>query len=263
MRDAMEPHLIVFDLVHGAWRAKGILLPHDVPVGLAAVCGPPHNKLLGARPLRFGEDEPQMVQRLRAIKHELDDLLARLMQWRLPAPHGSQHWHPATVGGILRNEDYAGTASGNRDYRVEPQRWRSERAAALRLRAQTRRPREDWIAIDIPPIIARELCERVHTLRPLRQAQAPRNNTQHAYLLRTRVSCAVCGWACSGRPRGPYAYYLCNGKRSLVSSGRSWRCPVRSVRADRRDAWVWGDICPVLSTPTIITEALRRASAGE
>jgi hypothetical protein len=78
MRDVIEPYLIVFDLVHGAWRAKGILLPHDFPVRLASVCGPPHDKLLGARLLRFGEDEPQMVQRLGTIKHEPDDLLARL-----------------------------------------------------------------------------------------------------------------------------------------------------------------------------------------
>lgn len=218
--------------------------------------------------LRLEETEAQVVRQMFTWYAEeglsLYGVAARLMQLRIPAPHGGHRWHPATVGGILRNEDYAGTAYGNRDHMVEPQRWRSERAAALRICAQTRRrPREDWIAIDIPPIIARELFERVQALRPLRQAQSPRNNTQHEYLLRTRVGCAVCGWACSGRPRGPYAYYLCNGKRSLVSSGRSWRCPVRSVRADRLDAWVWEDICQVLSTPGIIIEALRRARAGE
>jgi site-specific DNA recombinase len=218
--------------------------------------------------LRIEEPEAQGVRQMFTWYAEeglsIYGIAARLMQLRIPAPHGGQRWPPATVGGILRNEDYAGTAYGNRDHLVEPQRWRSERAAALRIRAQARRrPREDWIAIDIPPIIARELFARVQALRPLRQAQSPRNNTQHEYLLRTRVGCAVCGWAFSGRPRGPYAYYLCNGKRSLVSSGRPWRCPVRSVRADRLDAWVWEDICQVLSTPAIITEALRRASAGE
>jgi hypothetical protein len=50
---------------------------------------------------------------------------------------------------------------------------------------------------------------------------------------------------------------------SLLSSGRSWRCPVRSSRADRLDAWVWADSCQALSTPAIIPEALRRAKAGE
>src|SRR2546426_521187 len=217
--------------------------------------------------LRIEEPEAQVVRQMFTWYAEeglsIYGMAARLMQLRLPAPHGGQRWHPATVGGILRNEDYAGTAYGNRDHMVEPQRWRSERAAALRIRAQARRrPREDWIAIDIPPIIARERFARVQALRPLRQAQSPRNNTQHEYVLRTRVGCAVCGWGLSGRPRGPYAYYLCNGTRSLVSSGRPWRCPVRSVRADRLDAWVWEDICQVLSTPAIIPEALRRASAG-
>jgi hypothetical protein len=78
VRDAIERHLIVLDLVHGAWRAKSILLPHSLPVGLSAVCGPPHDELLGACLLRFGKDEPQTVQRVGAIKHEPDDLLARM-----------------------------------------------------------------------------------------------------------------------------------------------------------------------------------------
>jgi hypothetical protein len=160
--------------------------------------------------LRIEEMEAQVVRQMFTWYADeglrISGLAARLMPWRMPAPHGSPRWHPATVGGILRNEDHAGTASGNRDDAVEPQRWRSARAAALRLRAQTqRRPRADWMAIDLPPIIARERFERVHTLRPLRQAPAPRNNTQHASVLRPRVSCAVWGWAFSGRPRGPYA----------------------------------------------------------
>jgi hypothetical protein len=78
VRHTIERHLIIFDLVHGAWRAKGILLPHDLPVGLAAVGGPPHDELLGARLLGFGEDEPQLMQRLGAIKDEPDNLRARL-----------------------------------------------------------------------------------------------------------------------------------------------------------------------------------------
>jgi len=65
-------------------------------------------------------------------------IAARLMQLRIPAPHGGHRWHPVTVGGMLCNEDYTGAAYNNRDYEVEPQPWRSERAAALRIRAQIR-----------------------------------------------------------------------------------------------------------------------------
>jgi site-specific DNA recombinase len=45
-------------------------------------------------------------------------IAARLMALGIPTYHGGPHWHPATVGGMLRNAVYAGTAYGNRDYEV-------------------------------------------------------------------------------------------------------------------------------------------------
>ena len=35
------------------------------------------------------------------------------------------------------------------------------------------------------------------------------------------------------------------------------------MRTDRLDSWVWEDVCRVLSSPQIITEALRKAQAGD
>jgi site-specific DNA recombinase len=191
-------------------------------------------------------------------------IAARLMQLGIPTYHGGPHWHPATVGGMLRNEVYAGTAYGNRDYEVEPQRWRGGRSALERQRHHTRhRPREEWIAVEVPPIISRELFEEVQALRPLRQAQSRRNNTRHEYLLRARVSCTVCGLAAVGRPEGRHAYYICNGHQSRVQTGRNHCCSVRALRADRLDPLVWEDVSRLLSSPQIITEALRKAHAGE
>jgi site-specific DNA recombinase len=147
---------------------------------------------------------------------------------------------------------------------VEPQRWRGGRSAAERLRHHTRhRPREEWIPVEVPPIISRDLFERVQALRPLHQAQSPRNNTRHEYLLRARVSCAVCGLAASGRPEGKHAYYSCNGHLSRVQTGRAQCCTVRAIRVDRLDSLVWEDVSRLLSTPLLITEALRKAQAGE
>jgi site-specific DNA recombinase len=191
-------------------------------------------------------------------------IAARLMQYRIPTYHGGWHWAPATVGGMLRNEVYAGTAYGNRDYETEPHRWRGGRSAAERERHHTRRrSRGEWIAVEVPPIISRDLFGRVEALRPLRQAQSPRNNTRHEYLLRARVSCAGCGLAATGRRDGRHTYYVCNGRQSRVSSGRLQACPVRAIRTDCLDPLVWEDVCRLLSTPRVITEALRKAQAGE
>ena len=85
--------------------------------------------------------------------------------------------------------------------------------------------------VEVPPLISRELFERVQALRPLRQAASPRNNTRHAYLLRARVSCAGCGLAATGRRDGQHTYYVCNGRQSRVASGRLHACPVRGLVA--------------------------------
>jgi site-specific DNA recombinase len=191
-------------------------------------------------------------------------IAARLTQSGIPTSQGRNHWNPATVKGILSNEVYAGTTYGNRDYEVEPLRWRGGRSAAEGQRHHTmHRPRDQWIAIDVPPIVSREIFQQVQALRPLRQAEARRNNTRHDYLLRPRVSCAVCGLAASGRPRGHHAYYICNGHLSRVQTGRAQYCSVRAIRVDRLDPMVWADVCRLLSNPAIITEALRRANRGE
>jgi site-specific DNA recombinase len=191
-------------------------------------------------------------------------IAARLVQRQVPTYHGGWHWHPATVRGMLSNEVYAGMAYGNRDYEVEPRRWRGGRSAVERQRHHTRhRPREEWIAVEVPAIISRELFERVQALRPLRQAQARRNNTRYEYLLRARVSCAGCGLAAVGRPEGRHTYYVGNGHQSRGYTGRLQSCAVRSIRTDRLDPWVWNDVCRLLTTPQLITEALRKAHAGE
>jgi site-specific DNA recombinase len=218
--------------------------------------------------LRIEESEASVIRQMFSWYADeglsIHAIAARLVQRQVPTYHGRWHWQPATVRGMLSNEVYAGTAYGNRDYEVEPRRWRGGRSAAERQRHHTRhRPREEWIAVEVPAIISRELFERVQALRPLRQAQARRNNTRYEYLLRARVSCAGCGLAVVGRPEGRHTYYVCNGHQSRVYTGRLHSCSVRSIRTDRLEPVVWDDVCRLLTTPQLITEALRKAHAGE
>jgi site-specific DNA recombinase len=190
-------------------------------------------------------------------------IAARLTPRHMPTSHGGTHWPPATVQGLLSHEVYAGTADGHRDDEVEPIRWRGGRSAAERQRPQTRhRPRDAWMAVDVPPIISRACFARVQALRPLRQAESRRHNTRRGYVLRARISGAVCGLAASGRPRGACADDLCHGHLSRVDTGRLQPGRVRAIRVDWLDPMVWADVCQRLSTPAIITAALRRASAG-
>jgi site-specific DNA recombinase len=220
-------------------------------------------------PSRFRIEEPAAALMRQLFPWYADDglsmhaIAARLMRRRMPTYPGGLHGQPATVGGMLRNAVYAGTASGKRDDEVDPTRGRGGRSAPERQRPHTRqRPREAWIAVEVPPIIARALCERGQALRPLRQAQSRRNNTRQQYLLRARVSGAACGLAAPGRPQGRPAYDVCNGPQSRVQTGRAQCCAVRTMGAERLDPLVWDAICRLLSTPQGSTAALRRAHAG-
>ncbi len=112
-------------------------------------------------------------------------------------------------------------------------RWRAGRSAAERQHHHTRhRPRDEWIAVDVPPIVSRGSFARVQARRPLRQAESRRNNTRRDYLLRAQVSCAVCGLAASGRPRGAHAYI------SAVAICRASTAGVRSIAVSALSGWI-------------------------
>jgi site-specific DNA recombinase len=243
----------------------GQLLPWvNTPYGYRADLEHPRDPTL----IRIEETEASVIRQMFCWYADeglsMHAISARLTQLGVPTSRGRSYWRPATVKGMLSNEVYAGTAYGNRDYEVEPLRWRGGRSAAEAQRHHTmHRPREEWIAVDVPPIISRALFERVQALRPIRQAQSRRNNKRRDYLLRGRLSCAVCDLSATGRPRGTHAYYICNGHLSRVQTGRPQHCRVRAIRVDRLDPMVWEDVCRLLSSPEIITEALRQANTGE
>src|SRR5438093_2959525 len=103
----------------------GQLLPWvNTPYGYR--CDPQHPR--DPARLRIEETEASVIRQMFAWYAEeglsMHAIAARLTQLGIPTSRGGTHWNPATVKGLLRNEVYAGTAYGNRDYEVEPRRWR-------------------------------------------------------------------------------------------------------------------------------------------
>jgi hypothetical protein len=60
-------------------------------------------------------------------------------------------------------------------------------------RGRTARPREEWIPVQVLAIVDPELWELAHAQLARNRAQARRNNTKHAYLLRGLLICGRCG----------------------------------------------------------------------
>ena len=190
----------------------------------------------------------------------LHAIAQRLTAAGTPTATGQARWGPTSVGGILRNSAYRGTAYGNRERRVPAQRryplsGRAPRRAGG-VSAQAR-PQDGWIGVAVPAIVAADRFAAAQERLARNRAWSPRN-TQGEYLLRRLVSCRRCGRAECVSNNGRYAYYRCAPR---AGEGHA-RCQERSVPTGALDAVVWADLCQVLTDPAVLEEAVRRAQAG-
>jgi site-specific DNA recombinase len=188
----------------------------------------------------------------------------RLSDDGLPTPTGQPRWNVATIRGILKNPAYTGTAYANR---TQPVPARHRKSALLPVGpGQSHRPtpKEQWLPIPVPAIIAQEQFDQAQDRLALNKQMARRNNTQHDYLLRGLVSCGQCRLACTGRTRRPgYSYYVCRGKTDPLRKAQGERCQARFAPAGALDELVWQDLVELLSQPEQIIQALQRAQCGE
>lgn len=98
------------------------------------------------------------------------------------------------------------------------------------------RPKEEWIAVSIPPILDEEIIERAQRLRRRNLELSQRNNKRHEYLLRGLVRCGLCGRKMRGITRKEYSYYRCAGKDAAEGQEK---CPSRWVRVSSLDRLAW------------------------
>jgi site-specific DNA recombinase len=197
----------------------------------------------------------------------LNALVRRLEALGLPSPTGKPHWNAPSVRRILTNPVYTGQVYAGRT-RICPvvKRRSPTRPVGRDLARQAWTPREEWVLIaTVPALVTSEQFERVQAQLARNQQAARRNNKAHDYLLRARVSCGACCYACIGRvASGGYPYYVCSRKTKhrRAEEGEA-PCPTRYLPAQHLDALVWDDLCALLQRPENIEAALRRAQGGE
>lgn len=172
---------------------------------------------------------------------------------------GGKGWSPSVIRSILKNETYTGKAYYNRRFGVKPKKPR--KSMAYRKHEYTTRkprPKNEWIEIEVPMIIGEDTFRRAGEQLKRNTWWAPRNNTQHPYLLRRFVRCGECGYKMWGVFRGKYAYYMCKEGRNLVGTHRETKCTSRSVKQELLDGIVWRKITELLDNPKLIIEQYKR-----
>ncbi len=159
-------------------------------------------------------------------------------------------WGESTIREILMSEIYAGTHYYNR---LNPKRASGEPRV---------RDRSEWIAIQVPAIINRDIWETVQRLRDENKKRAIRN-TQYSYLMRGRLRCAKCGhiMGCrtDNRTKVLRGEYICNrGKTHYYHDDLKTPICRGNVKSNIIDDAVWKEIKAILQSPDVVIDALQQ-----
>jgi site-specific DNA recombinase len=209
-----------------------------------------------------------------AVVHEQKSIAAivRTLNANGVSPRRGSHWSRSTVGQMLKNTAYMGKAAFGKTRVAErvPARPRPLRGqSVVSNRTQQRQAAEEWIFIDVPPIISPELFQAAAEQLTRNRELSPRRAQPRRYLLQGLAVCANCGYAAygttttSGNGKWARSYYRCGG-RDPARSPKGRVCSVLPVRADLLDERVWQSVCQILENPQRLhDEWSRRADNSQ
>lgn len=195
----------------------------------------------------YGDDSGQKFSAGRIAK--------RLSELQVPTPgetnpgyhrkRKSGMWHPYAILDIIQRETYAGI-------------WRyGVRIGPTRMK----RPKEEWIEIEVPAIIDRETWDAAQSQRE-RNKQFSKRNAKHDYLLSGLIRCS-CGWAMSGEFFSNHQYYTCTWRNNHHTHLEKRTCNARSVRADAIEEDVWERIADLFGDLEKLERQLKIAQQEE
>lgn len=178
--------------------------------------------------------------------HSLYSIALRMRERGYPNKRKG-NWWVSTIHRILLNETYTGT------YHAALAHWKDGK--------RTAKPRSEWIAIEVPPIITRDLFELARARIWANSAYSNRN-TRKSYMLAGMIRCARCGinyrsWR-SVKGDNVYKYYSCP-KRVSSYARKSGEPPCKNqrLRALEMDSFVWNALCDYIlyGAPLVEEEA--------
>lgn len=181
---------------------------------------------------------------------------------------GNQVWHNATVHDMLRNTAYYGQARYGKK-RLVPRKSvkRAKRGdPAMPRRAKVTAPTDpsEQIIINVPSIIERSLFDRVQEQLDENRRRQRERTKGAAYMLSGLTICGVCGSAyCARRDRKSGSMrYRCIGSDRYRNPLRE-PCANRSVNGEALEAYVWKDLCELLTDPERVSQELSRRSSED
>jgi site-specific DNA recombinase len=201
------------------------------------------------------------------IKRELDG--------QVPTRTGKSYWDRGTLWGLLGNPAYMGKAAFGKTEAVQASKLlRPVRGRATIPRrpksSYRKKPKEQWIYIDVPAIIPAELFEAAALQLERNQRLSARNNRGNRYLLQGLTVCAMCGYAYYGKTvsrksakgKQRWGYYRCVGTDAYRFGGTRV-CVNKQVRVGQLDEYVWQSLRELLENPERVRDEWSRRNATD
>jgi site-specific DNA recombinase len=229
----------------------------------------------GIARLEVADDQAEVVRQIFTWVSidglSLAEIGRRLESRGIASPSGRPRWLSSTLGSMLANPAYAGTAMYGRT-RLGPRR------GALRLPRRLKGGRapsqasiyrtdtSDQIAIAVPTIVEPELFEAARARLAENRKRKRVGVVGATVLLQGLLVCSKCGYAYHGsysKPEKPhpYRYYRCGGAVPSRFGGVAV-CTNKILNRGRIDAAVWEDVRGLLLDPTRLAAEHRRRLEG-
>ena len=127
--------------------------------------------------------------------------------------------------------------------------------------------KEEWLAIDVPPLISEEIWYQVRKIRERNKALASANR-RFQYLLTGHIWCGLCGSRMHGHPgpwmsknvKGYNLYYRCTGHDGTIANVK---CPIPQFRLDAVDGVVWEWVTGFLTNPELLEQGMAEYQAEQ
>jgi site-specific DNA recombinase len=222
------------------------------------------------------DDQAEVVRRIFTWVVDGDGSLAeigrRLENQGVASPSGRPRWLVSTLGSMLANPTYAGTAMYGRT-RLGPPRQEFRRPRRLKdghvrkSESIYRTEASEQVAIAVPAIVEPEVFEAARVQLAENRKRRRVGALGASCLLQGLLVCSKCGYAYVGawsnpkKKPSPYRYYHCDGGIASRFGGTAI-CTNKLLNRGRIDAAVWEDVRNLLLDPSRLAAEHRRRLDG-
>ncbi|MFA5413259.1 MAG: recombinase family protein [Patescibacteria group bacterium] len=195
---------------------------------------------------------------LREVQRRANNMKIPIPRRKVSNKKTHNYWHTRTIGRIITNETYTGTAYF-RKYK------RPFKNLTSVIDESLLREREGWISIKVPPIVSRDLFDAC-IKQLIKNREFSKRNLKRTYLFSKLIYCGSCGFKLFGGYQPPKKegyvgtkYY--HGWCTKAEVGTSKRCPACDQIAETRLLPIWDQLKEIVKQPKMALEKLAKYNA--